>query len=123
MKPRDVRKLQTERLVERFIEIGMEQDHALLGNQVSRFNRLFGEKQRILRALQEKPGDQRRVLFALYDHPNMQVRLNAARATRDLDDQHARALMEKIAASGHNPQAGDAGMGLWIMDGGLTSDD
>ncbi|WP_048648097.1 DUF2019 domain-containing protein [Nitratireductor soli] len=121
MKLRDIRTAQTERLIERFIEIGIEQDHALLGNEVSRFNRLFGEKKQIERALEERPGDERRVLFALYDHPDMQVRLNAARATRDLNYQRARALMEEIAASGHNPQAGDAGMGLWVMDGGLSS--
>lgn len=122
MKSKDIRAQPTERLVARFAEIGLEQDYALLGNEIYRFNKLFEEMLLIETALKEKQGDQRRLLFSLYDHSNMQVRLNAARATYDLDNERGRALMEEIAASGHNPQAGDAGMGLWVMDGGLSSD-
>jgi hypothetical protein len=48
----------------------------------------------------------------LYDHPNVQVRLNAANATLAVAPQEARNLLEKIANSNLFPQAGDAGMAL-----------
>jgi hypothetical protein len=48
-----------------------------------------------------------------------QTRLNAAKATLSLAPKAARQQIEHIAASGHFPQAGDAGMCLWTLDQGI----
>ncbi|EKF20757.1 DUF2019 domain-containing protein [Nitratireductor pacificus] len=111
-------KLTTEELVDRFAAIGIAQDEALLDNEIAKFNRLYRKKVAIETELRDRPGDQRRQLMALYDHPNMQVRLNAAKATRAIDMKKARALLEAITTSKHYPQAGDAGMALVAMDDG-----
>ncbi|WP_404934745.1 DUF2019 domain-containing protein [Nitratireductor sp. L15S-10] len=106
-------------LLARAAEIGVAQDDALLGNEISRFNRLFDELMGIEEELRARPGDRRRLFMELYEHRNMQVRLNSAKATLAIAPQQARALLEWIAASKHNPQAGDAGMCLWFLDEGI----
>ena len=106
-------------LIARAAEIGVAQDHALLGNEISRCNRLFDELTAIEEELRTRPGDRRRLFIKLYEHRNMQVRLNSAKATLAVAPQEARALLEWIAESKHNPQAGDAGMCLWALDEGI----
>ena len=106
-------------LLARAAEIGVAQDHALLGNEIARFNKLFDELMSIKNELRARPGDRRRLIMELYKHRNMQVRLNSAKATLAIAPQQARALLEWIAASKHNPQAGDAGMCLWALDEGI----
>jgi hypothetical protein len=112
--------LSDQQLVARFAEVGISQDQALLSMEISRFNKLFDEMVRIQEVLRTRAGDQRRLLLPLYSHSNMQVRLNAAKATWGVDQQAARAQLEAIAASKHNPQAGDAGMALWAIDEGIS---
>jgi hypothetical protein len=60
-----------------------------------------------------------KALDSLFEHPNMQVRLNAAKATLAVAPKAARQALEAIAASRHHPQAGDAGMSLWNLDEGV----
>ncbi len=45
------------------------------------FNKLFDKKEAIEAELRRRSGDGRGVLLSLFDHPNMQVRGNAAKAT------------------------------------------
>ncbi|MCR4266095.1 DUF2019 domain-containing protein [Nitratireductor sp. ZSWI3] len=110
-------------LIERFAEIGVAQDEALLDNETAKFNKLYREKIAIETELRDRPGDQRHHLMALYAHPNMQVRLNAANSTFAIDMTRARAQLEAIAASKQFPQAGDAGMALWAIDEGISKPD
>lgn len=105
-KSKRYQELSSEQLVARYVEIGIAQDDALLGMEIRKFNRIFDELVEIQSILEARPGDQRRLLLSLYDHPNMQVRLNAANATWGVDRLAARAQLEAIAASGHQPQAG-----------------
>jgi hypothetical protein len=111
--------LTVAQLVERFIEIGVAQDNALLENAISRFNRLFDQKTSVLQELKSRAGDQRRALMKLYNHENLQVRLNAVKATLALEPTQARAALQAIADSKRYPQAGDAGMSLWNLDQGI----
>jgi hypothetical protein len=108
-----------EQLVARFIEIGEAQDDALLDSEIARFNRLYDEKVLVLDKLRGRDGDQRKVLIKLYDHPNMQVRLNAAKATLAVAPAAARRTLEQIAKRKELPQGGDAGMSLRNLDRGI----
>ncbi len=119
MTPSLLKQKSVDELVARFVEIGVAQDKALLRNAISEFNRLFDEKTAILSELKSRHGDQRQVLLQLYDHPNMQVRLNAVKATLALAPQAARAKLQEIADSNQFPQAGDAGMSLLNLDRGI----
>jgi murein L,D-transpeptidase YcbB/YkuD len=111
--------LTTGDLVKRFSDIGVAQDEALLNEEIAKFNRLYSEKVAITEELKSRPDDQRSALLTLYNHPNMQVRLNAATATLAVAPDEARRKLEAIANSGLQPQAGDAGMSLWNLDRGV----
>jgi hypothetical protein len=106
-------------LVGRFAEIGVAQDRALLDDSVARFNQLYREKVKVRDALRAMPGDQRRALTVLYDHPNFQVRLNAAKSTLAIEPVAARRLIEAIAAARIPHQSLEAGMTLYNLDKGV----
>jgi hypothetical protein len=106
-------------LVERFAQIGVAQDQALLSGEIAKFNRLFERMGDVSNELKKRQGDQRRALMVLYSYPNMQVRLKAAKHTLAVAPVEARRQIETIAASNWMPQAGDAGMALWNLDRGV----
>jgi len=106
-------------LVSRFASLGIEEDEAYWKDQVAKRNRLRLQRFEIGKELKKRPGDQRRALLSLYDHPNLEVRLLAAKMTLAVEPQKARQLIEAIAASHRFPQAGDAGMCLSMLDRGI----
>jgi hypothetical protein len=106
-------------LVERFTEIALAQDEALLMDEIAKFNRLFDQMDAVKNQLRTRNGDQRRALLRLYNHPNAQVRLKAAVATLAVAPEEARELLQTIADSREYPQAGDAGMTLVNLDRGV----
>ena len=114
-----LRNLTSEELVQRFVEIGLAQDESLVYGKIAKFNRLFGQKDDVVQELRGRPGDQRRALLALYDHPNLQVRLNAVKNSLALAPEEGRRVLQAIADSHEHPQAGDAGMTLWTLDEGI----
>lgn len=62
-------------LVERFAELALDQDKALLSEQISKVNQLFDRLEEVEAELKTRKGDQRAALLKLYEHPNPQVRL------------------------------------------------
>ena len=106
-------------LVQRFAAVTREQDKALLVGQTAKFNRLFDRMMEIYDELKRRPGDQRSALVSLFTYQNMQVRLQAAKLTKEIAPLEARAQLQAIVDSKWFPQAGDAGMSLSIMDGDL----
>ena len=102
-----------------FVEIGIAQSQAAEEFRTATFNRLFDHKVLILDELKRRGNDERRILIALYDHPNIQVPLNAAKSTYALNTAGARAVIQAIADSKISPWAGSAGMTLWSLDEGL----
>jgi hypothetical protein len=119
VKRSNLRDLTVPDLVSRFAAIGVEQDKALLWGEIAKFNRLYDKKAAITTELRNRAGDRRRALLLLFDHPNMQVRLNAAKATLAVAPQAARQMLERIQEWQRQPQAGDAGMCLWNLDRGV----
>jgi len=65
----------------------------------------------------------RLALLRLYDHPNMQVRLDAAKRTLGVAPVEARKAIQAIYDSKWYPQAGDAGMTLVNLDNGVFKPD
>lgn len=110
--------ISTDSLVERFAQIGVEQDRALLGGQIAQFNRLFDLMDDVSNELKAREGDQRRRLVQLYGHPNMQVRLKAAKHTLAVLPIEARQQLEAVADTHWMPQAGEAGMCIEFLDDG-----
>ncbi|MGH6840677.1 MAG: DUF2019 domain-containing protein, partial [Methylocella sp.] len=62
-------------------------------------------------------------LLRLFDHPNMQVRLKAAKRTLGVAPEEARQVIESISESNWFPQAGEAGMTLSNLDSGFFKPD
>jgi hypothetical protein len=108
-----------DQLVNRFVAYALEQDKALLYNQLAKFNVLFRKIEAIEQELKNRPGDQRRSLIDLFTYANAQVRMKAAEATLALEPDMARSLLETIANSKTFPQAGHAGMTLSALDRGI----
>ncbi|MFG1420417.1 DUF2019 domain-containing protein [Roseixanthobacter liquoris] len=117
MKKQDLSKMSIKELVEFYIKICIYQ-YKLDTDEIGKYNQSYLKKRAIESELKSRPGDQRRALMALYDYPNMQVRLNAATATLAVAPEAARGLLEDIRASGWQPQAFEAGMGLRRLDEG-----
>lgn len=114
----DLQGMATPDLVALFAKVTVDQDEALLGNRIARFNRLYGVMAEIADELKARDGDQRSALLSLFEYPNMQVRLQAAKLTLAVAPVKAREQLEAIASSKWFPQAGDAGMCLSFLDDG-----
>ena len=119
MKGQDLGGLDVSDLVERFVDICIEQSKALFDDDVKRFNDLYDQMAAIDEQLKSRSGDQRQALLTLLNHRDLQVRLQAAKATLAVAPLEARRTIEAIADSRRNPQAGDAGMCLWAIDEGI----
>jgi hypothetical protein len=111
--------LSVDQLIGQFIEIGIAQDKALMMDELANFKKFFTQMEVVKAELKSRDGDQRRALLRLYNHPNMQVRLKAVKATLAVAPTEARRILEAIANSHHFPQAGEAGMSLDNLDRGI----
>jgi hypothetical protein len=116
MKRSSLSDLSIESLVEQYAEIDVAQYKALDADDTPKYKRLFRKLMDIEGELKSRPGDQRTAVMALYGYPNMQVRLNAAKATLAVAPEAARQVVETIAASTRAPQCYDARMCLWKID-------
>lgn len=119
MRKVNLQELGVEELVNRFIEIGLAQERALLYDELAKFSRLFEQMQEVVRELKRRPGDQRQALLGLYNHPNLQVRLKAVKNSLALAPEEGRRVLQAIADSREYPQAGEAGMSLDNLDLGI----
>ncbi|HEV7337984.1 MAG TPA: DUF2019 domain-containing protein [Bosea sp. (in: a-proteobacteria)] len=111
--------LPTNELKSLFESLCIEQYNALERNEIAAFNKRYSKIQEIVDELKSRPGDQRRVLMQLFGHPNMQVRLTAAKFNLAVDYIAARREIQDIVDSKWFPQAGDAGMTLHHLDTGV----
>lgn len=109
----------TNELKSLFESLCIEQYNALERNEIAAFNKRYSKIQEIVDELKSRPGDQRRVLMQLFGHPNMQVRLTAAKFNLAVDYIAARREIQDIVDSKWFPQAGDAGMTLHHLDTGV----
>jgi hypothetical protein len=118
MKRPNLVEMSQSRLVDRFVDICLAQGEALLEDDLKKFSRLFEQMRAIVEELKARPGDQRRALLSLYEHPNLQVRLKAAKNTLAVAPDAAREVLRTIVDSGEYPQAMEAGMSLWNLERG-----
>lgn len=118
MSIRDISQLTVPQLVEQFLVLSLAKGDAIMGDQIAKVNRLYWKIDALEKELKSRDGDQRRALHALYDHPNPQVRLEAADATLAVLPVEARAALQMIIDRHEFPQAGDAGFTLLYLSDG-----
>ena len=97
MKRTTLTDLPTADLVRLFAKIVVAQDEADLGGELAKFKRLFFRMKDVANELRSRDGDQRVKLLSLFSHPNMQVRLQAAKQTLAVAPREARAQLQAIA--------------------------
>lgn len=119
MNPHELHQLSTPKLVERFISTEVDQFQAELQGDIGKQNKCVRVATAIAKELKNRPGDQRSMLLELYKHPNVQVRLMAAKLTLAVAPSAGRQLLESIGESHGYPQAMDAGMCLWTLEQGI----
>jgi hypothetical protein len=111
--------LTTAELVQRFTELAAQHGDAIYHCETARANRIYPKIQAVADELKFRQGDQRAELLRLYDHPNIFVRLKAAKATLAVEPLVARDAIQKIADSKERPAAFEAGMSLAMLDEGI----
>lgn len=119
MKSADLREMPLERLVLRFVEFAKLREQAELGFQIGKQNRAIGEIWRINAELKSRSGDQRIALTSLFNHPNRQVRCQAALATAYVAPAASRQVLETIIKLGWEPQSSQARERLMDLDSGF----
>jgi len=113
--------MSVDELVERFV--GIAQDQAELMGEIGKFNRLFDQMYAVDIELRARGPAARLALLRLFDHPNMQVRLQAAKWSLGVAPEAARKIIQAVYDSKWYPQAGEAGMTLWNLDRGVFKPD
>jgi hypothetical protein len=105
---RNLKDMTLQEIIELFVQNGIEQDDVISRGQVSKFKKIFGVMAAIDAELTRRGPQARMALVELYDHPNMQVRLQAALVAANVDPTGVRPVLEAIAKSVRMPQAADA---------------
>ena len=123
MKGIDVTDMSTEQFVDRFADIAIAQGEALFNDEFSKFNRLFQQMNAVDNELRDRGTKDRLALLRLFSHPNVQVRLKAAKRTLGVAHREALDLVREIAQSQCFPQAGEAGMTLTNLEDGIFKPD
>jgi hypothetical protein len=116
----DFQQLRTSELIARFADNGVAQDQAIFHDANRKFAVLMKEMVQIRSEIERRGKEAQLRLMTLFDHSNIQVRLQAARATLFVAPVAARHQIEAIANSRIFPQAGDAGMTLVDLDRNLN---
>jgi hypothetical protein len=112
-----------DQLVNRFAEIGVAQDQALLYDEHKKFNGLFDQMNDVDKELRRRGLRARMALLRLFNHPNIQVRLEAAKWSLGIAPEVSRHVIEEINESQSFPQAMDAGMTLRNLEAGIFKPD
>jgi hypothetical protein len=119
MNPTALNHFSENEIVKLYANLCIDQSIAMDREEQKRVNYLFWQIHALENELKSRLGDRRHVLKKLYTHPNIQVRLTAARATLAADYASARHEIEAVARSKIYPQAGDAGMTIENLDSGF----
>lgn len=110
--------LTVDQLVKKFTEIGIAQDKAEDADNVSLFNRLYREMDAVDQEIRKRGAEARLALLQLCEHPNLQVKLQAAKFAYGASPEIAQKCLQVICDSKIPPQYLDAGMSLQsIADG------
>jgi hypothetical protein len=118
MTQKSLEALAVDELVQQFEETCLAQNKALLNAALHKKPELVYQMVAIDDELRKRGHEARRALMKLYDHPNMQVRLQAAECTLAVAYFPARQVIETIARFGHQPQMAAARETLRRLDDG-----
>lgn len=93
-----IRDISVQELLDRFVDVCLDQEDALSDEDYDKFNRLYDVRMDIQDELKRRGDKARRSLLRLYDHPNLTVQMFAAAATAGLEREAALAKLREIGA-------------------------
>ncbi|MAS13296.1 MAG: hypothetical protein CMH69_08335 [Nitratireductor sp.] len=106
--------------VQEFIDLSLTQHEAVLYLETRAYNRAYEKIRKLVDKLRLSPGDQRHALIDLFDHPNPQVRLNAAKYAHPLFPEESIQVVQSIIDAKKYPQEAHARSALdYLMFGPL----
>ncbi len=105
-------------LLEKFLTTTLAQDAADKKSRYAQYNRLFKQMQLLVAELKARPGDARRELARYFQHPNAQVRVQAAIYCLALLPLESRQVLQRISDRNEFPQAADATGIMMAIDAG-----
>jgi hypothetical protein len=79
MKPMKLESMTVDELIDRYAEICIAEDEALLDDEIGKFNRLFREQRAVDTELRARGKEALLALLRFHVYPNIQVRLQAAK--------------------------------------------
>ncbi len=109
-----------DELVAFFADVCVQQYQAERKSEIAKYNRLYDKMDSAAKELKDRAPDARGALVKLFDHPNDQVRLQAAMEAFDFAPDRATQVFQEISKGGVMPQAANASLALrCIIDGSL----
>lgn len=119
MKDQNLKALSDAELVRSFLKLSLSKAKAVMETDTRKLKKLYPQAEAMIHELRLREGDKRRLLIVLYNHPNPQVRLDAATATLAISPEDARRMLQMICDRKEHPYALEAGMRLDALDGGI----
>jgi hypothetical protein len=116
MKKVDHSKMAIEELLDLYTRFSIEQGNAAYVANTSRVNRIGDALYLISNEIRRRSDDRGRSMLKLFEHPNAQVRFNAAASVSGVFPKEARQAMQDIADSKTEMLAFDAKMYLHTLD-------
>jgi plasmid replication initiation protein len=111
-------KLAIDELVAIFVSSSEQQYELILDDEINKYNRLVEKQDEIIKELRKRGVEARLELTKLFDHPNIQVRLNAARRSIGVAREPALNVLRQIVKEDFGPFRLDAGMTVALVEDG-----
>ena len=113
--------LTIDELIARFILIGEKQYPLTLRGEVKKYNLLVENEGKINKELRRRGIEARLELVKLFIHPNIQVRMNAARRSLGIAREPALNVLRQITKEDFGPFRLDAGMAIALVEDGTVN--
>ena len=108
-------------LVARFVSLSERQYPLLLNDEIKKYNRLFDKQTEIDKELRRRGIEARLELTKLFNHPNIQVRMNAARHSMGVAREPALNVLRQITQEDFGPFRLHAGMAVALIEDGTVT--
>lgn len=119
MKTQRFKMLSDTDLLQTFLTLAMSKAKAVMETDTGKLKRLYPKMQALNEELRSREGDKRRLLMKFYNHPNPQVRVEAATATLAIAPDAARESLQLVCDRHEHPYALEAGMRLDALERGI----
>ncbi len=113
--------LANEKLIALFASSSEQQYNMIIDDDIKKYNLLVEKQDEIVKELRKRGLEARLELTKLFNHPNIQVRLNAARRSIGVAREPALNVLRQIMKEDFGPFRLDAGMTVALVEDGTVT--